>query len=258
MTIKYTSVKSVLYNVSLLIDDRYWNEAKILEWVVRGLRQVGITQQYIERSAIIDVINHKAELPNDLQKISMVSHVPEGINNSGDIEALDLPESSGLGSSLSNIPSPGLWKPMHYNGLSTNLVCVDPRYKIKDCCTHSYSVSPSLVLTTTFPTGPILIQYLSYPVDEEGFPLMPNDETLKEALQHYVLYNYWMSKYTMKEEGAEQRLQFHLNMWQTLSMKSKNLNLPDEGMLERLRVERNTLNPKSNHFSELFLNLGRT
>jgi hypothetical protein len=79
-------------------------------------------------------------------------------------------------------------------------------------CKYEYSISPSGVITTNFKDGEILISYLRLPQDDEGFLLIPDDETLKEALTHYVLYMYWLTKDLMKEEGASQRVAFHLRM----------------------------------------------
>jgi len=57
-------------------------------------------------------------------------------------------------------------------------------------CDHEFSVSPSLVLTSTLLSGVLKVAYLAYPTDDEGYQLIPDDESLKEALLHYVLYRY--------------------------------------------------------------------
>jgi len=81
-----------------------------------------------------------------------------------------------------------------------------------DQCQHEYTISPSGVITTTLLEGIMLLSYLAYPKDEEGYALIPDDENVKEAIFHYVLYRYWLQKDMMKEEGAEKRMRFHLQM----------------------------------------------
>lgn len=253
MTIKYTSIKSILYNLSLLIDDKYWNEDRILEWAARGVKQLNITQNYIQNTVVYKVVDNKVVLPTDLISIIQVFYTEE-ISLTTD-SSLNLPSNSDLASKLNVLDQP-LWKPMKSNNLSVDLNCLDQRYLNRDC-QHSYAVSASNILSTTLKNGYIGITYLSTPIDTDGIMLIPDDETVKEALIHYVLYYYWLSKFTMKEDGAELRVKFHLDMWQTLSMKAKNLNLPSVDTLEKMRVEFNSLVPKRNHFQELFLNMGK-
>lgn len=59
----------------------------------------------------------------------------------------------------------------------------------------------------------------------------------------------------MKEDGADSRVKFHLSMWNTLSHKTLNLNLPDVSKMENLKEIRNKLNPSSREFQKAFLGL---
>ncbi len=101
----------------------------------------------------------------------------------------------------------------------------------------------------------MIVAYKGLPTDEEGNILIPDDETLKEALTHFVLYKYWLTKYLMKEEGAAQRMSNHLTMWSTLSKKAMNLNLPNVSELENLKNINNRLVPRTNAHSQLFSRL---
>lgn len=137
------------------------------------------------------------------------------------------------------------------------MICEDKTLMYCTDCDHEFSVSPSLILTSTLLSGTVMISYLGYPVDEDGYQLIPDDETLKEALFHYGLYRYWMSKYSMKEEGSKERLQFHLQMWGALSLKATgNLNMPDLNQMENLKSQFNRILPRENRFQQMFLTLG--
>jgi hypothetical protein len=61
----------------------------------------------------------------------------------------------------------------------------------------------------------------------------------------------------MKEEGANQRMSFHLGMWSTLSKKALNTNLPDVSVLENIKNNHNSLVPNSRKFDQLFTTLGQ-
>lgn len=62
----------------------------------------------------------------------------------------------------------------------------------------------------------------------------------------------------MKETGASQRMQFHLQMWSTLSRKAQSLNLPNLGQMENIRASRSRLVPNSNAFGNFFGGLSAT
>lgn len=119
-------------------------------------------------------------------------------------------------------------------------------------CPHEYSISSNGILTSSLRTGTLLVSYFGYPTDAHGDHLIPDDETVKEALFHYILYRYWLQKDLMKETGAEKRMVFHLQMWSTLSSKAQSLNLPSLGQLENIRANRSKLVPNSNAFDTFF------
>jgi hypothetical protein len=52
------------------------------------------------------------------------------------------------------------------------------------------------VIFTSFPEGCVEIAYKRLPVDEDGYPLIMNEEKLKMALEYYILHRYleplWM------------------------------------------------------------------
>lgn len=122
-------------------------------------------------------------------------------------------------------------------------------------CPQEYTISNG-ILTSSLRTGTLLVSYFGYPVDESGDHLIPDDETLKEAIFHYVLYRYWLQKDLMKETGADKRMMFHLQMWSTLSRKAQSLNLPNLGQMENIRANRSRLIPNSSAFDTFFGSLG--
>lgn len=231
----YTSIKSVLAQIALTIDDRYWNEITMLEHATRAFRQLNLESKW-ETKVVEDTIEeHKTTLPKDLKYLLQIAY-KHNTNISEDKKPI--------------------YQPMRLSASPfSSSVCI---YGCSaDCtkCPHQYSISPSGVVTTTLRSGDILISYLAYPTDEEGFALIPDDESLKEAIFHYVLYRYWLQKDMMKEEGAEKRMGFHLQMWNTLSKKALSLNLPSLGRMENLKNIQNRLVRTEDHFKSMFTNL---
>lgn len=236
MTSAYTSVKAVLFDISQLIDDRYWNEAKMLEWATKGLRQLNLEIKFetcVHKTTLVD---YKASLPLDLKYIIQVAYQADTLLNTN---TLSTPRLMRLQSSAFN-------RSLCFSEVT--LQCSD--------CNQEFSVSPSMVLTSTLKEGTISVAYLKFPTDEDGYALIPDDETVKEAIKHFCLYQYWMSKYTMKEDGADNRMQFHYSMWSTLSKKALTLNSPDTNTMENIKNNFNRLVPRSNQADSFFLNLG--
>ena len=239
-TTKYVPIDSVLYDLSLTLDFKFVNEAAVKEWLYRGFRQLGISAKIEPKVKILEVFQHTTKLPADFIYLNQVAHY--------------------LNDECTNDCSPDYslaqFSPMKLSSSSfATALCADPSITFCPTCLHEFNISSDLTLTTTLPVGLIAVSYLGYPVDEAGLILIPDDETVKEALLHYTLYRYWMSKYQVKEEGADQRLQFHLSMWNTLSKKAYNLNLPDISTLENIKNIRNNLVPKQNEFLNFFTNL---
>lgn len=230
---KRTSIKSVVAQVAMILDDRYWNDTVILENVTRAYRQMNIEQKWEKMVVKLDIADHKATLPSNYKEILQVAYPIAQDNLTQDLNKrwMAMRESSNTIFHQDCTPC-------------TGQLCANN-------CPHTYSVSDD-VLTTSMQDGCVLVAYYGYPVDAAGDSLIPDDETLKEALFHYVLYRYWLQKDLMKEQGADKRVQFHMQMWATLSQKAQNLNLPTVGTLENIRANRARLVAKGNAFDSFF------
>jgi len=258
MTSKYISIKSILYGISLLIDDRYWNENKVLEWVNRAYRKLNIVDAFVPKVTELTITTHKTTLPSDFRYLIQVMDTTQV--TSAELETFlsdttDHPDDSTW--TLASLNSMYGFRPMR---LTSNpyheSLCLDTTLAYCTDCQHEFSISPNLVLTTTLDEGTILLSYLGYATDDDGCILIPDNEDIKEALQYYVFYMYWLEKDMMKEEGADSRVTRWLSMWQTASMKAKNVNLPDLNQLENMKNNWNHLVPRENKFQQGFLTLG--
>lgn len=256
MTTNYISIKSVLYDLSLVINERLWNENQMLEWAHKALRLLRTNAMLETKLALLSIENHKAQLPDNLKYLIQIMY--KYTDNPVNTTDLILPPNSTLGEDLFQVTGNMFpWKPMRltsnpYHGS----ICLDESITQCPDCTHSFSVSTDLILTSTLRSGTIMVAYLGYPVDEDGAALIPNDEEVKEAILYYLLYRYWMVKYNMMEDGADKRMQTYLSMWNTLSKKAAgNMNLPDVNELENIKNIFNRLVPRENQFNKGFLTL---
>lgn len=228
MITNYTSIKSVIYDVSMTLDERYYNERDIYELALKALFDIKAETILVDRATVLEVVDHKAVLPEDLKFLTMIAYY-----ENEKYYPLHITSS-----------------PFFYDKCNDDLkVCVN--------CQHTFAVSDNFVITTTLKDGPIYVAYRAYPTDDEGNIMIPDDEDLKEALYHFILYKYWQKKYNMLEEGAESRMKFYLGMWGVFSAKAAGaLNMPSLATMEKIKNQHNSLMPRGRAYDNLFIGLG--
>ena len=97
MTTNYISVNSILYDLSLTIDDRYWNQNKMTEWAHKALRLIRSDVMLESKLIYLEVSNHKATLPSDLKYLTQIAYTPNSYTCcTGTHGELDLPPTSEL------------------------------------------------------------------------------------------------------------------------------------------------------------------
>lgn len=130
----------------------------------------------------------------------------------------------------------------------------DPCYD----CKHEYVVDPGGCITTTLPKGYLLVSYLRNPTDSTGHLLIPDNEDLKEAIFHYVLYRYFLTRAIRKEQGSAQERDYHRMMFGMLKQKAAGaLNSPSIDELENIKDHRDHLVPRGNRYNGMFSKLNQ-
>lgn len=282
-TISYTSINSVLYDLSTTIPEQYWNETVMLEWAYKALHKINMHTKYHQTVAILQVESHKAQLPKDLKYITQIVYREELTDydvtffqdlmnitsDSWNPTSLHMSNTTGLPSKAVNALfaySKTYWKPLR---LSSNPFVKTIHSDISlftegtwdylcPQCAHEYTVDPDLCLTTTLKDGYLLVSYLRMPTCVDGSIMIPDDEDVKEAIFHYVLYRYFLKRSFLKEEGAEQQRDWHLLRFETLKIKaSGKAHQPSIDQLENIKAERDHLVPKGNRYSGMFSQLGQ-
>lgn len=256
----YISIKSVLFDLTSLIPEQNWNEDTFTEWAIKGFMKIAIHAKYENKVCTVPVVEHKATVPSDCKYIIQIAYKTD---SSLDSETPDYLTSSLFISSTNGIG----WKSLKLatNNFHNSLLCpinifeqnagaiaYNYMYNI-DCGQHEYTIDHNLNITTTLPSGTLLVSYLRYPKSDCDDFLIPDDEDLKEALTHYVSYRYWLGKDFMKEEGADRRMMFHLSQYQTLKAKAAGkINQPSEQQLEIIKNYRDSLTPSTHQHDQFF------
>jgi len=103
-----------------------------------------------------------------------------------------------------------------------------------------------------------MLAYLRHPKDSTtGDALVPDNEYLKGAITHFVLYRHFLRKNMVGgTQNDANMMNFHLQQWETLKMKATGkLNTPDTATLESIKSYRDRLVPKEHMYSGMFSKL---
>lgn len=282
--LRYISIKSVLADIATMVDENVWNEALYTEWAHKALSKFRANSKFDLTVCFKQVEEHKAEIPSDARYIVQILYRLEptaqdieyfadimGINLNGQ-EHMEFPE---------NLPTRAAealfgytrvnWKPMRLtmNPFTVGIHCAPSLLNINtsgnwnmydySCpqCSHEYVVSPSGAITTTLKEGWLAIAYLRYPKTDSGDTLIPDNESLKDGIFHFVMYRHLLKRYTSGDNTVEGQMMFHLQQFQTLATKARGeVNEPDVATLEAIKSYRDRLVPKENMYEGMFSQLG--
>jgi hypothetical protein len=266
-SIKYTSIKSVLDDIYSMVPDVDWNEEKMLEWVAKGYRKLNLPSKYVEKVAFIDVSNHQGALPTELKYINQMFY-REGPSTTTEEDLEEIAKITGIEEDkpfyrlMVNADEfhQRIYESNYFTRYYQPLRRYDGHFGFQPCtqdiprtnCQHHYSYEGDYIMTS-FSTGCIMLSYLAYQKDCDGLDMIPDDEVLKDALFHFAMYRYWMSRSIMQEQGSMQRMRYHQQMYTHNSKRAAaRLNMPDTDGWENLKNLTQRLVPRSNFYDSGF------
>ncbi len=167
MLINYISIKTTIgrFIKEFGLEDTSYVE-DIPQWVEDAINIIGISNYYIYKHKLVKVQNHKAQIPCDIENlygIWVANDFCDNTNNNN-LKRLFIRNSPLLGTAIKTAKHDSAY------------ASINGRY-----------------IHTSFETGNIYIAYTGIPLDCEGFPLVPKDAKLNEALQYYFIYRMSLS-----------------------------------------------------------------
>ena len=127
-----------------------------IEWMGEAIECINAFHGFIETSECKNVIDYRVKLPCDLEQLLGVTHNGNKLQRTGAIK-----------SKRHCTPNHPL----------NNSIC---------STTESYSLNPNYI-HCSFQTGTIVIYYLGIDTDEDGFPNIPDNYHVKEAITWYII-----------------------------------------------------------------------
>lgn len=188
------------------IDDNI--ELDAIEWMGEALEAIGAGTQKIQKEEWIVATNHTATLPSDLETLNSVYVVDEAPLKDNwqeedfpyDLSQVkDLPKHmigrsdqllhDGIGDSSTDLPESSFNTSDDYRTIFQELQGEPEVEPDKNSLAATYSETYHLngnQLKTSFENGLVLVSYMGYPLDDHGYPLVPDNYAFKEALTWYI------------------------------------------------------------------------
>jgi len=226
-----------------------------IEWIGEALEHIGAAPQLCKKNCVIDVKDHKAVMPSDLYYINQVA-----INNSIssvngteldsliakvkelkaaiiDAQANNL-EYSSTKSVLNEINSrivvlenvyfktSNQLQPLQYGASNFHRSmhcegCVNENIQYEE----TYIVDCGYI-KTSFHSGKICLSYMAFPIDDDCYPLVPDDISYKEAMFWYIYKKILLSAPDFKNNGID--YSFAEQQWKYYCTQARNAaNYPD-------------------------------
>lgn len=169
MLINYISIKQTIgrFLKEFGLDDTNYVD-DIAQWTEDAIQIIGIPNYYTYRYKFMPVENYRSRLPCDIDNLFGI-WVNHDLNKAKDTEGLHR-------LFLRN-------NPLFGKGINT------PQHGT------AYGSINGQFVHTSFQTGILYFVYKGIPLDKEGYPLVPKDALLNEALQYYFIYKMSLSGY---------------------------------------------------------------
>lgn len=243
---KSVSVKSIIakvYRDLQLQDEEQFMD--IIEWAAEALDFIGVYPQYESKPICFELSAYKTELPCDFIALDQISY--GGVNLR--------PSNNSFGLLANNPPSGTYYTPYSYNQAKIeNVIFVDPNDSAFFRPGYSFKIEHGW-LKTSFNSGLINMVYISQLMDEEGYPLIPDNQSFKEALYWYIVYKSIYPKY-LKGEVTENAYQDTWSKWQWYcNQAGAQALMPDLSTLDNIKRSFLSLKPRPYLFDNFFKSL---
>lgn len=274
MNIKFISLKSVLADLATTIPEENFNPHVLYEWAAIAYNKIKPNAGYTLCNALIVINDYQALLPNNNLHVLNIAVTPTlneseqtylenlvaesiGLNEPNNVYLL---EGNLLDRFVDSVVKNRRFTVMR-KSTSDFLPSVSKDEMIKNHLAHvpQYKICMGKSIITNIPSGVALVAYLGSPTHSNGDILIPDNQDLKEAIFHYCMYRWYGAKIATAEaislQHYKQEREFHLSLFQVLSLKSKNVDLPDVATLENITNIHNRLYTRTDAFETGFSNI---
>ena len=245
-----------------------------IEWVGEALEHIGASPQLVTKTCIVDIKDYKGAMPPDLYYINQVA-----INTSANAESMAY-NINAIRDELDNILEGGANSSAQLNEVNARLHVIENAYMDSNAltllayCTTNFPKSAHCencvnelatgedcyyvddnMIKTSFPRGKVCLSYPAFPVDDDCYPMVPDDISFKEAMFWYVYKKMLLGGMPPTNNGIQ--YDFAEQQWKYYCTQARNAaNFPDIDRYESFLDQWVRLIPNINRHAEGFITLG--
>lgn len=272
---KNTSSKGIIRKIFRDLNpntDNWIDDA--VEWIGEALEHIGSSAQLVTKTCIVDIKDYKGALPADMYYINQVA-----INDTEGAESMAA-NIDAIRDELDNILEGGANSSAQLNEVNARLHviensymetnsltllaycttnfpksihcenCVNERTVGEDC----YYVDDNMI-KTSFSRGKVCLSYTAFPIDDDCYPMVPDDISFKEAMFWYVYKKMLLGGMPPTNNGIDYG--FAEQQWKYYCTQARNTaNYPDIDRYESFLDQWVRLIPNINRHAEGFGALG--
>lgn len=222
---KYISIRQILDN---LMDNPLMQDLsleRVVSYAVKFIQKVGMPSIFLEKTEEIEIENYRGKLPCDFYEMIQVRTVGHNCN--------------GVSNKVFRYSTDSFH--MSSNKTSDN----DLTYKLQGNC-----------IFTSIKEGTIEVAYRAFSVDEDGFPLIPENGSFEEALELFIKVKHFTVQFELGKipqqvlQHAEQQYAWAVGQAQS------DLVRPSIDQLQAFTNSWNTLLQRTTEHSSGFKNNG--
>lgn len=237
---KRVSVKEIIakvYRDLQLSEETDWQS--MIEWCGEALEHIGAYGQLTQRICELTVEDFKTHLPCDFISLNQISYA-----------GYPLRLASSLYGNATTPSTPAATDQTAVNEISTPTLN-DNSYSNN----NTYTIDPAYI-KTSFRSGTIIVSYTAFPIDDEGFPEVPDDISYREALFNYIVmklkYVDWLNG-----DLPDNRYKSLVRLWEfSCKQSAAKMQMPSLDKMENLKDWSVRLLPNIYDYTDYFSNLG--
>jgi hypothetical protein len=269
-------IRKIMRDLGLSTDN--WIDDSI-EGMGEALEHIGASAQLEKKVCAIPVLNYTASLPSDLYYINLVA-INESVPAA---RASELQEITAQIAAIKDIldADPTQEVNTELNKLNSRLVILENMYWTADINTlsplayatadfpnalhvegcknkdmeskNTYFINGGKV-KTSFPSGTVCISYMAFPLDEDCYPMIPDDISFREAMFWYVYKKLLLRDPNTKPNGITYEIAE--GQWKYYCTQARNAaNYPDISKMESFMNQWVRLIPNMSRQDDGFDNL---
>lgn len=240
--IQYTNINRVLDNLHdhpMLSDITL---EQVVRHTIRFISKHGYAKLYQNKQEDIEIHDFRGMLPCDLISIIQVRDNITGISMRAITDSY-MPREHKKGKCVD--PMNNINKPKPWYIPSERPFPDEPAFKTQ-----------GRVIYTSFPEGLITVAYRAIPIDENGFPLLIDDETYLDALEAYIKMKVFTVKFDQQKISAGVLQNAQADYAVAARLLLSHMQLPTPAEAEVLARAWNSMLPDMRSFSRGFKHFG--